>query len=332
VPSPGRLAKIILGVAVSGALLAYLFWSVDPHDVAARLATTNWILLAGSVVLNLFSVWIRAWRWYYLFPPGARPSHLFSAVMIGYLGNNLLPLRAGEIVRVYIASRHGSRFWTTVATLVVERVLDGLAVGLMLAALFLALPIPREWRWPAIVFLSVDAGAMIVLAVIAIAPAGCAAAVRALFRRWAALERRMLDVLGVMSEGLRGVRARRHLFPIAVSSVAIWLVLVLAVWMGLRSAHLELPLAASFAVLAFMGLGVSLPSSPGYVGVIQAATVLALDLFGVPRTEAFSFSLLFHAAQYFPVTIYGLVLLLVEQVSLSEAARGGRAAATSAPR
>jgi uncharacterized protein (TIRG00374 family) len=217
-----------------------------------------------------------------------------------------------------------------VATLVVERVLDGLAVGLMLAALFLALPIPRELRWPAAVFLTVDAGAMIVLAVIAIAPGRCAAAVRALCHRSAGLERRLVDILAVMSEGLRGVRARRHLFPIVASSAAIWLVLGLAVWTGLRSAHLDLPLAASFAVLAFMGLGVSLPSSPGYVGVIQAATVLALALFGVPRTEAFSFSLLFHAAQYFPVTLYGLVLLLAEQVSLSVAARGGRAA--TAPR
>ena len=98
--------------------------------------------------------------------------------------------------------------------------------------------------------------------------------------------------------------------------------LALAVWTALRAAHLDLPLAASWAVLAFMGLGVSMPSSPGYVGVFQAATVLALALFSVPRTEALSFSLIFHAAQYFPVTLFGLVLLLVEHVSLAEAARG----------
>jgi uncharacterized protein (TIRG00374 family) len=145
-----------------------------------------------------------------------------------------------------------------------------------------------------------------------------------LFHRWPGLERWLLDALGTMSEGLRGVRARRHLLPIAAASVGIWLVLALAVWTALHAAHLDLPLAASWAVLAFMGLGVSLPSSPGFVGVIQAATVLALALFSVPRTEALSFSLIFHAAQYFPVTLFGLVLLLVEQVSLAEAARGTR--------
>jgi uncharacterized protein (TIRG00374 family) len=329
VGSPRRLAKIALGLLVSAALLAYLFWSVDRREVLARLATTNWALLGVSVVLNLVSLWMRAWRWYYLFPPGSHRSRLFNAVMIGYMANNLLPLRAGEIARVYVASRHGPRFWTAVATLVVERVLDGLAVGLMLAGLFLLLPLPPQVRWPALLFLTLDAAGLIALVVIAVAPGGCAAILRALTHRWPRLERRLLDVLGTMSEGLRGVRDRRHVLPIAVSSVGIWVLLAVAVWSGLRATHLDLPWAASFAVLAFMGLGVSIPSSPGYVGVIQAATVLALALFSVPRADAFGFSLVFHAAQYVPVTIYGFVLLLVEQVSLSEAARGVPAPAPS---
>jgi uncharacterized protein (TIRG00374 family) len=332
VPSRRRLAKVVIGIAVSAALLVYLFWTVDPRDVAARLARTQWDLLAASVILNLVSVWIRGWRWRYLFPPGSRPSHLFTALMIGYLGNNVLPLRAGEIVRAYIAARHGSRFWTAVATLVVERVLDGLAVGLMLAALFLTVPLPRELRWPAAVFLAIDVAGIAVLAAIAAAPEACATAVQALVHRWPALERRALDVLGTMSEGLRGVRARRHLVPITVSSVAIWAVLGLAVWTALVAARVEVPLAASWAVLAFMGLGVSLPSSPGFIGVIQAATVLALALFSVPHTEALSFSILFHASQYIPVTVCGLVLLMWEQVSLSEARRATRASAAPAPR
>ena len=171
-PSRGRLAKILLGGAVSVGLLVYLFWNVDLREVGARLLATNWAFLAASIMLNLFSVWVRAQRWAYLFPPGSHPTHLFNAVMIGHMGNNLLPLRAGEIVRVYVASRHGQRFWTTFATLVVERVLDGVAVGLMLAALFLTLPIPAELRWPAFIFLSVDLGAMATLVVIDLAPAG----------------------------------------------------------------------------------------------------------------------------------------------------------------
>jgi uncharacterized membrane protein YbhN (UPF0104 family) len=70
-----------------------------------------------------------------------------------------------------------------------------------------------------------------------------------------------------------------------------------------------------------VGLGVSLPSSPGFVGIIQAATVLALSFFGVPRADALSFSLLLHASQFVPVTVWGLALLVVEHVSLSAASQ-----------
>jgi glycosyltransferase 2 family protein len=327
-----QYAKILIGVAVSAALLVYLFWNVDLREVALHLANTHWGFIAASLILNLLSLWLRAWRWHYLFPPGARPSHLFSALMIGYMGNNLLPLRAGEIVRVYVASRRGQRFWTVLATVVVERALDGLAVGFIVAGLFLTIEIPSQLRWPAVLFLGADLTAMLLIAVLAFAPAWCAAVIRALLRRWSGVERGLMDVLGTINEGLKGVRAGHHFFPIFLSSAAIWVLLALSVWTALHAAHLDLPLTASWTVLAFLALGVSLPSSPGFVGVVQAATVLALALFAVPRTEALSFSLLLHASQYFPVTLLGLVLLLVEHVSLTEATRGAGAAAVPSPR
>jgi uncharacterized protein (TIRG00374 family) len=327
VPSRGRLIKIFVGLAVSAALLVYFFWDVDLRAVAARLRETRWSFLAFCAALNVLALWLRAWRWYYLYPPGTRPSHLFNATMIGYMANNLLPLRAGELVRIYVASRRGQRFWTTVATLVVERVLDALAVGLTVAALLLVVPFPRELRWSAFLFMAFDLIAMVVLTVIATAPGACAGVIRVLFSRWRWGERRLLDILATMSEGLRGIRAGRHLGPVLLSSVGIWLVLALAVWAAFQSARLALPLTAAWTVLAFLGLGVSLPSSPGFVGVVQAATVLALNLFGVPRSDALSVSILLHAAQFIPVTLIGLALLLVEHVSLGEATRAAGAAA-----
>ncbi len=328
-PSSRRLGKILLGVAVSLGLLVYFFWDVDLRAVAARLRETLWGFLLLSAALNLLSLWVRAWRWYYLFPPGARPSHLYSAVMIGYMGNNLLPLRAGELVRVYVVARRGQHFWTAVATLVVERVLDGLAVGLIVAVLLLVVPFPAELRWSALLFLTVDVAAMAVLAFVALAPRAGQGIIRALFHRSRWLERRLLDVLATMNEGLRGVREGHHFLPILLSSAAVWLFWALSVWTALHSAHLDLPLVAAWTVLAFIGLGVSLPSSPGFVGVIQAASVLALALFAVPRTAALSFSILFHASQFFPVTIVGLLFLLAEQVSLAEVTRASGAPAPS---
>ncbi len=321
-PLSRRLGKIVLGLAVSVGLLVYVFWEVDLRAIAARLRETLWTFLAVSVALNFFSLWVRALRWSYLFPPRTHPTHLFRALMIGYMGNNVLPLRAGELVRVYVASRHGQPFWTTFATVLVERVLDGLAVGLVMAGLLLRVPIPAELRWAIVVFLMVDLMGILVLVAIAVAPGVCRVLIETVFHR-IGFERRLLTMLGTMTEGLRGVRVPRHAVAITVCSVGLWLLVALSIWTTLHAAHLDLPLTAAWTVLAFLGLGVSLPSSPGFVGVVQAATVLALALFSVPRVEALSFSLLFHASQFIPVTAAGVLYLLLEHVSLTDAARAG---------
>jgi hypothetical protein len=321
VPGVARLVKILLGIAISVALLVYLFWNVDVRAVLSRLADTQWRWLLLSIALNLAALWARALRWRYLFPPGSHPARLFNAVMIGYMGNNVLPLRAGEVLRVYVAARHGPRVWTTVATLVVERALDGLAIGLMLVISLTLVPTPREVAWAAEVFGALVLLLSLALVVIAAAPLSCRIFIHSLAYRWPAIERRLLQAFDVMADGLQSMRRLRQLVPIVVWSVVIWLLIVFSFWTAFRAASLDLPLLAATTVIAFVGLGISLPSSPGFIGIIQAATVLALSFFGVPRAEALSFSLLLHASQFVPVTVWGLALLVVEHVSLSAASQ-----------
>jgi uncharacterized protein (TIRG00374 family) len=321
VPGAARLVKILFGIAISVALLVYVFWNVDVRAVVTRLADTQWHWLIFSVALGLSALWARAIRWRYLFPPGSHPAHLFNAVMIGYMGNNLLPLRAGEVLRVYVAARHGPRVWTTVATLVVERALDGLAIGLVLVISLTLVPTSREIAWAAEVFGALVLLLSLVLVVIAAAPLPCRIFVHSLAYRWPAVERPLLQGFDVMAEGLLGMRRLRQLVPTVIWSVVIWLFIVFSFWTAFRAASLDLPLLAATTVIAFVGLGVSLPSSPGFIGIIQAAAVLALSFFGVPRAEALSFSLLLHASQFVPVTVWGLTLLVVEHVSLSAASQ-----------
>ena len=310
-------AKVLLGTAVSLGLLAYLLASVELSQVGYHLGRTSWGYLALSVGISIFAVWVRARRWRYLFPPAASPSHLFSAVMIGYMANNILPLRAGELVRGYIAARRsGQGFWTAIATLVVERVLDALAVVVILAGLVLTVPVPSELKWATILFLSLDLVAMAALATLTVAPERFRGAIAFVLGRWPHLSAKALAILGTFTLGLQGIRTRAHLLPILGWSVGLWVLYALSTWAALAAAQLPLSLTAAWAVVAFVGLGMSLPSAPGFVGVIQAAVVLALALFGVPRAEALSFSFLYHAIQFVPITLLGWLLLLREQVSL----------------
>ena len=330
-PSAGRLIKILLGIAISVALLVWLFWKVDVRAVFARLADTHWGWLAVSIVVGLSSLWARAVRWRLLFPRHARPTHLFNAVMIGYMGNNVLPLRAGEVLRVYVVTRRGQPFWTTVTTLVVERALDGVAIGAVLAFVFFLIPTPREIAWAAETFVGVVLLMVIILVGIAAAPMPCRILIHSLCYRWPAIDRRLLAIFDSMSDGLQGMRRPAQLVPTAVWSVVIWAAIVFSVWACFRAARLDLPVSAALCVIAFIGLGVSLPSSPGFIGVFQAATVLALSIFGVDKVDALGFSLLLHASQFIPVTLWGLLLLVVEHVSLTDAARAREAPGMTPP-
>ncbi len=119
-----------------------------------------------AVVMAPLQIWVRGRRWWYLFPPGSNPPGLTPAMMIGYMVNNVVPARAGEVARVYVVARRWSAadasaarlhpFWTTLATLVVERVLDGLVVVLILAVLVLVIPVPRIIEVGAVAILAID--------------------------------------------------------------------------------------------------------------------------------------------------------------------------------
>ncbi len=303
---------------------------MDLAELGRQLRATHWGWAAVATALSPVAIWVRARRWHYLFPPGSEPAGLEPAIWIGYMANNVLPLRAGELVRVYVVARrwkaaeggagraHG--FWTTLATLIVERALDGLAVVLILAVLILVIPVPAYMEWAALVLLGVDLCGIAALLAFVVAPRLCERLIGRLTRRWPVLERRLLRAFTTFVSGLDGVRAPGHLLPIFLWSVLVWVVPALAFWAMLVAMNLHLPWVAGWTVLAFVGLGVSIPSAPGYVGVFHAAAALAVGIFGVGPSAAIGYALVLHASQVVPITLIGWVYLLREHVSLGEAA------------
>jgi hypothetical protein len=322
--------RVVLGIAISAALLAVLLWSVDLHELAAQLARTRWGWTLLGVVLAPLGLWVRARRWRYLFPPRSEPPALVPAIMIGYMVNNLLPLRAGEVVRVYVVARRWGRgFWTALATLVVERVLDSLAIVMVLGVLVLLIPVPPIFRWTAVTLLAIDAVAVTALAILAAAPVACARLVDRLTRPWPGLAERASRILDRFVQGLDGVRTPTHAFPLLAWTILVWVVPAGAAWTMLRALDIDLPLIAGWTVLAFVGLGVSIPSAPGFVGVFHYAAVLALEIFDVGRSASLGYALLFHATQVIPITLVGWAFLLREHMSLGEATRARPASTAS---
>src|SRR5205823_1968010 len=138
-----RRLRVLDDVAISLALVVWLFRNVDRERLIAQILRTDWRWLLLSAALAPAGILARARRWRYLFPPNTKPPGLLPAMMIGYMVNNVLPLRAGELVRVYVVARRwGGHFWTTAATLIVERVLDSLCIVLILGVLVFLVPVP----------------------------------------------------------------------------------------------------------------------------------------------------------------------------------------------
>jgi uncharacterized protein (TIRG00374 family) len=303
------------------ALIVWLFWSVDRERLLGQLLRTDWKWFVVAMLLAPAGLLARAWRWRYLFPPRSELPGLVPAMMIGYMVNNVLPLRAGEIVRVYVVARRGSaRFWTAAATLIVERVLDSLCLVLILGVLVFLVEVPRFVEWAAMIVLAVDVVGISMLVAITTAPARCRTIIEQVTARWPGLRDRILRGFTMFLDGLDGIRTRGHALPLVVWTVIVWVLPAAAAWASLRATHLVLPWLAGWVVLAFVGLAVSVPSAPGYVGVFHAATVLATRIFGVPETDGFGFGIVYHASGFIPVTLLGWIYLMREQMTLGDAA------------
>jgi uncharacterized membrane protein YbhN (UPF0104 family) len=145
--------------------------------------------------------------------------------------------------------------------------------------------------------------------------------------RWPPLARAALTMFDTALRGLQGIRTPAHAARVAAWTLVVWLLPAASAWTMLRAVHLELPFLAGWVVLAFVGLGISVPSAPGYVGVWHFAAKLALDVFGVAPSAAVAYALIYHASAAVPITLLGWLYLLREHVSLGDVRRAPTPAA-----
>lgn len=318
-----------VGVLVSGLLLAIIVWTIDVREAVRALAAADVRWVGPALVILGISLGVRAWRWRFIMAPVKliNTHRLFSAMMIGFMGNNLLPARAGEFMRAYVIGKT-QRVSTSasLATVVVERLFDGFTLLAMLLVSVLVLRFPVESErlthhirtagWLAFGFyLAVLAVCVLLRLYQAPTRRGILAVLSFLPQRWRAKTAQALD--GFV-QGLEVVRGGWHLVPILALSIAAWSIQAVAIWLVLLAFHLKLSLGASFFILAVQSFGVMIPSSPGFIGTFHAASILAMAAFGVGREVALSASIVMHLLFFIPVTVVGLIYLWVENLTLHE--------------
>ncbi len=330
-PTPGRppIWQALLGGVLSIVLLWWSLRGVSLADVAGHVRTARpWPMVIGVLLAtSCFPLRLARWRLLLRREDGsALPNGpLWHGIAIGFMANNILPLRAGEVIRTYAVSRLGDiRFTAALSSLVVERVFDGLTlVALLSLALFLpGLPAHAAIRGIPIATLATRAG---VVSLVALASAAMVLAwpraAEAVIRRlvpFPRLAERLVGMIEGIRHGLMVLRSPLRLASVGFWSVVIWLANAGAFYAFFAAFDIPVNFAGAMLLQSILAFGISVPSTPGYVGVFEASIVASLALYGIARDQAVSYALVYHFTTFFPITLLGLWSVVRTNLGLRE--------------
>jgi uncharacterized protein (TIRG00374 family) len=311
------------------ALFAWFLSRANIGDVWAQVLEARIDLLVAALVCVGLTYWARAVRWQYLLAPigVTRFRTAFRTTVIGFAALAILPARAGDLLRPYLLARQeGLSVPATFATIVMERVLDLIAV-LMLLAWYVWVfsdesTLPAHLRGPIEVssaLAGIAALAMLaVMWVLASHPERIGALVGAASRF---LPRRLGAPLGglasTFSSGFAVARQPRALIVAFLWSFPLWVALAMEVWLVTRAFGIDLPYTGSFLLQALLVIGVAVPT-PGAVGSFHEAYRIGVTtFFGAPNDAAVAAAIVVHAVSFVPVVLVGGIFMAQDGLSVS---------------
>jgi glycosyltransferase 2 family protein len=312
-----RALPAVLGICLSLGLLLWALRGVSLSDVIQHLRAAEPGPLLGAVVVATLTFPLRLLRWRLLLRQEsgqAYPSRpLWHAIALGFMANNLLPLRAGELIRSYTASRFtGARFTTVLSSVAVERIFDALTVVGLLAFALLSSDLPPAVTvgGTSVAHLARAAGVLaavgllIAMAIVA-APLAAERLVRRLVRS-GRLADRAVSLIEAIRQGLMVLRTPGRLGGVILWSLVLWLVNALGFYVGFAAFHIPVSYIGALLLQGLLILGISIPSTPGFFGPFEAVIVAVLALSSVPNDVAFSYAIAFHVTSFIPITLLGL--------------------------
>ncbi len=308
-PAIRRLLYWLAAILVSAVLLYGALRGVDWSRVWNLVAHADPRYLAAASAIASWSFFLRALRWRILLNAEGRlgVATVFWANMAGYLGNSFLPARAGEVIRsVLISGRSGLGKTYVLTTALSERMMDVIALVLFSSIALLGVNPKPAWMRDVSGGMTIAAAAGALFVIVLPHSGGLLESIVERIPLPASLR---AGLLGLIGQILLGVRAFHHwgrLAGFSALTVAIWVSDALCTIAGARALGLHVTFPVAVLLLAGMGLGSALPSTPGYVGVYQFAAVSILTPFGISRDGALAYSLVAQVLSYLLVLVWGL--------------------------
>ncbi len=318
------ISAIFIWLALRGLALGQ-FWEV--------VQSANYLWLIPGIAVYFVAVWARAWRWHYLLRPikSVPTNAMFPITTMGYMGNNIYPARAGEVLRAVILKRREDvSISASLATIVIERIFDGVV---MLGFVFVNLPeLARlttssgfigNIQQAAVIGTAVFFGALLIFLLAAMFPARSI-----LIGGWfidrllpARLRPRATQLLHRFMDGLASLRSPFSILMVFVTSVVIWLLETGKYWFVMHAFHFTVSFFALMLMNGIVNLATSIPSAPGYIGTFDAPGIAVLVAYGVPQATAAGYTLVLHVALWLPITLVGAYFLAREGIHWSDSLR-----------
>ncbi|MCP4253888.1 MAG: flippase-like domain-containing protein [Candidatus Scalindua sp.] len=317
------LAGILVSIICSWLFVRKIEWS----SMGMAFREAKYVYIFPTIMLMLLSFYLRAVRWKVLISPVKNISifNLFSVNMIGFMANNVLPARLGEVIRpVMIARKENIKVSASFATIVMERIFDILGIIVIASLLFCFLPsnsldvIHQLKKWSAIMaFFGICA--ISVLFLLSLYPKKAGAVLeKLLFVFTHHLRDKLVNLLHSFISGLQVFDHKSKLIWIGVLSLMVWLINSASIYVLCYSFDIGLSFAGACFVNVCIALAIALPQAPGFIGVFHIATQKSLDVFGIGLSSAQSFAILLWVVSIVPVTVIGLLFLWREGISFGE--------------
>lgn len=341
------IRKIGLGLLLSVVSLYFVFRGIEWRQVLTHLSEVNLPLFGLSMLLMLAAYFLMTWRWQHLLDPLEVPTSstdgapakgvrhkvglfsLYGKVLTGYFFNAFTPARAGDVVRAYLLGRKTGLTKTTIlATIVIEKAFDGIALLLMLLLSLVLLPSGGSAQSQTLAWVGGVAlvGAVAGLALFYMYSVQIARFVEGVLSRLPLPERiKRLSVrlIETFASGMHVFKNPLPLLSAAAISALVWVVVAIMFLTALLSFRSPFPaeltaLPGLFFITALVNLGLLVPALPGNVGTYEALVVAAMAFFRVDKELAVAFALIFHVGQLLVTLAVGLVAFWAQNMSLSD--------------
>jgi len=316
-PAPRRRApvwQILFGITVSAALLYFSLRGIRFAEVLRHVRTARLAPMFLAVVLATLTFVLRIFRWQLLLRGDdgrrlpARP--LWHAIAMGFMSNNVLPLRMGEVVRVVAAHRlTGTRFTAVLVSIAVERLFDAITVvGLLAVGLFTA-TLPETGLSTKMANIVTYGGlaalaGLILATLVVLFPLAAERAVRALVPA-PGLATRIVGLIEGVRQGLSVLGSPLRVAGAILWSLAVWGISALSFYVMFQAFGIGVDFPGALLMQGLIMFGIALPSTPGYVGAFEAPIIIVLGLYGADPNLAAAYALTYHVLTFIPITLLG---------------------------